>query len=166
MSKFDFRSGHRGFLVIAAGGIVFLIIAMVFFISTKHKLDSWTRIEAKVVKWERYEKKDSDGDWVVMYSEIVEYEADGKIYTATNTASSNIRPTIGTTRTIAYDPESPETCIFVSDNYLLCIILFVLGGIITVSGISFFLRSSYVKSVPAPVEEVQDDNDEFKFGSY
>lgn len=58
------------------------------------------------------------------YAEIAEFEIDGTIYTVTNSISSTSGvKNIGDTVQIAYNPENPNDCVFITPNNKLGIIV-------------------------------------------
>ncbi len=69
------------------------------------------------------------GSSVEAYAEIAEFEVDGTIYTVKNSISSTGGvKNIGDTVQIAYNPENPNDCIFITQNNKLGIIIgFVIG---------------------------------------
>lgn len=146
-------------LLFAVIGIAVLIGAIT--VTAKHvsKLNSFTRIQATVVDW-KYAGTSDNGD--SMYSEIVEYSVNGKTYTAVNDSSSNVPNRIGSKMEIAYNPAHPEECVFVSSNTLLIIVLFVIGVLFPVCGISLIAKyaKDYKNFKRAQAETYDVDTDE------
>lgn len=65
------------------------------------------------------------------YAEIAEFEINGTIYTATNSISSTSGvKNIGDTVQIAYNPENPNDCIFITPNNKLALIIAFSIGIV------------------------------------
>lgn len=127
-------------MLFALVGIAVLIGALVFTTSHVSKLNSFKRVQATVVEWQ-YKGTSDNGN--SMYSEVVEYSVDGKTYTAVNNSSSNSPNRIGSKMEIAYNPEHPEEYIFVSSNTILIIVLFAIGVLFPLAGISLVVK--YVK---------------------
>lgn len=111
---------------------------------TDKKLDSWPHAEAVVVDYDSEYRRDSDGDSTIMYSEILEFEADGETYRVKSNSSSNIRPRIGAVREIAYDPVNPRNIVEKASNKMLFIILFIAGGAFAAVGLLLTV-TSFVK---------------------
>ena len=65
------------------------------------------------------------------YAEIAEFEVDGTIYTVTNSISSTGGvKNIGDKIQIAYNPENPNDCIFITSNNKLGLIVALVIGIV------------------------------------
>ena len=81
---------------------------------------------------------DNDSSITTAYAEIAQFEVNGKIYTVTNGLSSTQGvKRIGDAVQIAYNPENPDDCIFITSNNKFGIIFaIVLGCLFTlVSGV-------------------------------
>ncbi len=101
---------------------------------TDKKLDSWPHAEAVVVDYDSEYRRDSDGDRVIMYTEILEFEVDGETYKVKSNSSSNIRPRIGAVREIAYDPVNPRNFVEKSTTSIALIIFIIVGAAFAVGG--------------------------------
>lgn len=102
------------------------------------KINEWTHVYGTVVGYTTTTDIDDD-----MYSEIVEYEADGVKYRLKSSSSSNVRPSTGKKREVAYNPANPEEAILVSENRTIIIIMFVAGGVFTAIGALMAVSSGF-----------------------
>ncbi len=110
-------------LIIGAGLLAFSF----WFLSTTVLKDiGYVRTEATVIDFE--ERRDYiDGSYRHVYTEVLEYEVDGKTYRTNNTLYSNFPPdSVGSKMTVCYDPENPQECFFPSSNYSFVPVSFVL----------------------------------------
>lgn len=99
--------------------------------ATDQKIAEWTKVEGYV---DRYITRDDDDD--IMYTEIVKYvAADGNTYEVKSSSSSNVKPTIGAKREVAYNPLNPDEAIIVSDSKMGTTLMFIVGGVFTAVGV-------------------------------
>ncbi|MDE6677154.1 MAG: DUF3592 domain-containing protein [Clostridia bacterium] len=98
--------------------------------STDEKLAVWERVEGIVTDYAV--SKDDDE---VMYREIISYTVGGNTYTIKSSSSSNIRPSIGAKREVAYNPFNPDDAIIVSDSKTGTTLMFIVGGVFTAVGV-------------------------------
>ncbi len=132
-------------------GILFLCIgvgliagSLIYKQSTDKKLAAWPHANAVVVDYDTEYKRDNNGDREIMYTEILEFEVDGKTYRVKSTSSSNIRPLLGTTREIAYDPVNPKNFVEKSTASIALIIFIIVGAAFAVGG-PVLIVTSFVK---------------------
>lgn len=137
----NFKSGHKGFLVILFIGVILLVVAVVYQVVTDKKINEWTHTDAKVVDYIKESKLDSDGEYEVIYRAVIRYVVDGTVYEVKSASSSNIRPITGMKKIIAYNPENPQQFIEINDGKIVKILLYVLGAIISCAGGILFLVS-------------------------
>ena len=132
------------FVVVGIG----LIVGGVFFNnSLNKKLKEWTHVTATVTGYTQHQERDSDGYTHTMYSEILEYSANGMVFSGTSNVSSSIRPVKGDRREIAYNPSNPRDFVLATkDNHIPVYILFAVGGVFGAIG-AFFLVNSIVEIV-------------------
>ena len=117
-------------------GIGLIVGATLYKNNLENKYGDWIRVQGRVVDYEEEYKRGSENDYHWYYSEIVEYEVNGKSYRKTSQSSSNIRPTIGKTREVAYNPDNVQESVLLStDKKPVVIILYSMGGIFTVVGV-------------------------------
>lgn len=130
-------------------GLVGLIIATGLFAIAIWQLsdtvamdNNYIRIEATVVDIAEERVHDHRGGHKYLYAEVVEYTVNGKVYQAQNTSASNIPKNIGSTITVAYNPENPENCIFPSSNYSFVVLAFVMAaGFITAGAVCLSIEA-------------------------
>ena len=101
-------------------------------VNGKSKYDNYIEISAYVID---YAEVTSDED--TLYAEIVQYYVDGVSYTAKNTMASSSPKRRGSAMKIAFNPNNPAECIFVSTEKWLKVFLFVFGGAMTAFGVVF-----------------------------
>ncbi len=150
------QMGVFGTIIILIIGIGILFGATYYKKHLDNKYGDWIHIKATVVDYEKEYKRDSDHGYDWYYREIVEYEVDGNVYKQTSQSSSNIRPIIGSTRDIAYNPNDPQDSVFYTkDKNLLSIILYAMGGLFTIAGVagltSKILKKRRVKQEDGPL---------------
>lgn len=113
-----------------------------------HKLKNYTVITATVIDHKISESwSESDhgaGSSKVTYAEIANFNVDGTTYTVTNNISSTGGvKNIGDPIRIAYNPEDPYDCIFLTQNNKLGLtVAFILGIVFTLS--SVFMLTVYI----------------------
>jgi hypothetical protein len=132
------KFGTGIFLFLFLFGAIFLVVGLLAF--TDAQVDeSWTRIQGKVIDINRH--RDSDGD--TMYTPVYEYTVGNKSYEIKSNFSSSIRPTIGATHEIAYDPSEPSKAKVAPDGGSTAFILGFpsVGAIIILVDIIVFIRS-------------------------
>lgn len=139
--NFNIKSGHKGFIVIMFIGLILLAAAVIYNVVTDSKISDWQHTDAKVVGYKREYKDNSDGERELMYREILEYTVDGTRYEVEGVSISNIPPLTGVSKKIAYNPESPEDFIEIQESKSVKILLYVLGGILSLAGLGMFLAS-------------------------
>ena len=120
-------------------GVGVLAFASYYTVATRKKLNRYVEISAVVIDYKET-ISETDDSYHILYAEIVQYQVDGVTYTATNSASSNSPKRKGSTLKIAYNPDDPADCIFVSSSNILVIVLFVLGAGFSAIGILFAVR--------------------------
>ncbi|MDE6059777.1 MAG: DUF3592 domain-containing protein [Clostridia bacterium] len=98
--------------------------------SNDEKIAAWEKTTGIVTDYAV--SKDDDE---VMYREIISYTVDEKTYTIKSSSSSNIRPSIGAKRDIAYNPFNPDEAIIVSDSKMGTTLMFIVGGVFTAVGV-------------------------------
>lgn len=98
--------------------------------STDEKLAVWEKTTGIVTDYAV--SKDDDE---VMYREIISYTVDEKTYTIKSSSSSNIRPSMGAKREVAYNPFNPDEAIIVSDSKTGTTLMFIVGGVFTAVGV-------------------------------
>lgn len=132
-------------------GVIMLIIAIglliggTFFVTdSAKKLGKFIKTDAVVVGYEERRETDSDGHRKTLYAEIVEYEIDGKTYTATSSSASTSPKSKGATIKIAYNPDNPNECIFIGSTVMATVILFVLGVAFAAAGA--YLTVGHIRS--------------------
>ncbi|MDE6558131.1 MAG: DUF3592 domain-containing protein [Clostridia bacterium] len=103
-------------------------------VNGKSKLDNYIEISAYVIDYAEVTNDDE-----TLYAEIVQYYVNGVSYTAKNTMSSSDPKRIGSVMKIAFNPENPEDCIFVSTEKWLKVFLYVFGGGMTAFGVVFMV---------------------------
>lgn len=126
-----------GFIILLVG--IGLIVGGIFFNnSTNSKLKNWPTTYATVTGYTVRRETDSDGYERMLYSATVEYTVDGRTYKKTENSSSSIKPSVGTSREIAYNPDDPSDAVFTGDSVILPTIIicvcgggFVIGGLLT-----------------------------------
>lgn len=97
------KSFPRWFLI---GGLFFLIIMLVLYISSVVKLKS---LDSSVTSFKVDVNSHIDDEDGTMYSPIYYYEVDGKSYTCNSNYSTNQNP--GTeNKTVYYDSKNPSNC--------------------------------------------------------
>ena len=129
------------FLCIGAGLIAGSII---YKQSTEKKLGAWPHAHAEVVAYDFEYRRDDDGDMERYYYAILEFEANGKTYRVKSHTSSNMLPSVGTTREIAYDPVNPENFVEAESAGFAFVILMIVGAAFAAGGL-FFIVMSLVK---------------------
>ena len=139
--NFNIKSGHKGFVVIMFIGLILLSAAVIYNIVTDGKINHWTHTEAKVVGYKEEYKDNSDGERELMYREILEYTAGGIKYEEEGMSLSNIPPLTGVSKKIAYNPDNPKDFIEIQDSKTVKILLYVIGGILSLAGLGMFLAS-------------------------
>lgn len=147
--NFNFKSGHKGFLVIMFIGLIILVAAVIYNVVTNNKVNDWTHTDAKVAGYTREYHDNSDGERELMYREILEYTVDGVKYEVEGMSISNIPPLTGVSKKIAYNPDNPKDFIEIQDSKTVKILLYVIGGILTCAGIALFLASCRTRSTAA-----------------
>lgn len=122
-------------IALIAGGIIYRNV-------TNAKLESWTHVNAVVIGYTSRWEEDNDGDEELKYYATVEYKVGGVPFKATDHAGSRIRPTNGTNREIAYNPNNPSEYIFVEGEGttdFVMIFLCVCGGAFVFGAILVFI---------------------------
>ncbi len=158
-------------ILFAIIGIGLIVGGAIFNNSLNSKLNSWTHTVATVTSYREYEDKDSDGYYQTMYTEILEFTANGQVYSVRSNVSSSIRPRIGDLREIAYNPNNPKDIVLATkDNHMPVYILFIVGGVFSLLGISLIVSNivSIVKkrknaAVSSPTEEAPQDIYEMQY---
>ncbi len=123
------------------GGLLLIVIGigliagiLIYKKSADAKLASWPRTTAVVVAVERTQVKEDD-DYVTKYVPVLEYTVDGKTYRMRDSAK-NIAPLLGSTQTIAYNPDNPSKRISAQTGTLVPTVIFVaFGALSSVMGI-------------------------------
>lgn len=133
------KGGIIGSIIVIILGVGLILGAYLYQRSTTEKSDGWIHTVATVVDYEQRRDYDSDGNLDYMYREIIEYVVNGITYRKTSNVSSNIRPSIGSTREIAYNPNNPNDCIFVSANNMMCIVFYAVGALFAAVGVFAFV---------------------------
>ncbi len=118
-------------------GIGLTVGAFIFKNERERKINSWPHTQAVVVDYEA-DWDDDDDDY--MYREIVSYTVDGKNYRKKSDSSSNIRPSLGVTREIAYNPDKPSECVFVESLTPIFIIMLIVGVGFTAASVMLFVQ--------------------------
>ena len=117
-------------VLVLAIGIGLIVGGTILKKGTDEKLAAWKHVEGIVTDYAV--SKDDDE---VMYCEIISYTVDGNTYTIKSSSSSNIRPSIGAKREIAYNPLNPDDAIIVSDSKMGTTLMFIVGGVFTAVGV-------------------------------
>ncbi|MDE6474066.1 MAG: DUF3592 domain-containing protein [Clostridia bacterium] len=109
--------------------ILFSAVGAVTLYKSQNKLDGYVKTKAVVVDYKEKIDYDVDRGYEKMYSEVVEYTVDGQKYTASNSVWTNAPKAIGKEIEIAYDPNMPSRCEFVSSSYFFPMVCFGIAGI-------------------------------------
>ena len=106
------------------------VIGAVLLVKNQEKMRGYVTTNARVVGHkERMEYDYDEHRDKYMYQEIVEYVVDGVRYTARSDVWTNAPKGIGGEMKIAYDPDSPSKCVFVSNSYLGIIVCFLMSAV-------------------------------------
>lgn len=100
--------------------------------------ESWVEITGKVVDYTTRQGEDG-----TLYSPTVEYVVGGEVYKVQSSSASSFRPSVGTERTVAYDPKRPNDSTVVEGlGIQLLVWLFPLvGGLISIGAVVGFIFS-------------------------
>lgn len=115
-------------------GIVFLLFTALFgFIAYNdaNKTKNYIEISGRVVDY--YDKWDSSSGQY-LYSEIVEYIVDGKVYEITTSSSSSVPLPFGSRVNVYYNPVNPGVAVVNKKSNT--VIIYVFCGIFGVAGIA------------------------------
>lgn len=123
---FRFWYGWVG-LVAAAFALGTLAFSAVRTATTFGRISGWTEVCATVVDYDE-DKLGTGTNRRWMWGEIVEYEAEGKVYRATNFGYSRTPKALGEQIKIVYNPENPAECSFVGEEIALTVFLFAFGA--------------------------------------
>ena len=106
----------------------------------KYTQTTGTVIDYEVTIIKGHHSKNHTSTTKKSYAEIAEFEVDGTTYTVTNQISTTYGvKQIGDSVQIAYNPDDPNECIFITpSNNQAIIIIFALGVIFAIAG-SFLL---------------------------
>ncbi len=140
-----FKSGRPERHKFTVGSLIQLLIfgvvftaAGLFFIFANSPDSDWVKTQGTVVS-----VQSRPGDSNTMYSAIVRYEVDGQSYTVVSSVSSSFSPDVGSSRTVAYNPDFPADAKVVEGlSSIWWLYIFpVLGILIIVISIISFIRS-------------------------
>jgi hypothetical protein len=115
-------------------GLLFFVIGIaIFFFVDRASVSQKDFVKTYGIVVDYYEKYDNDG---YTYSEIVEFEVDGQMYTCQASSSSSIPRHVGSEMEVIYNPKNPKDArVGVErDNLMLRIIggVFGLAGLLSV----------------------------------
>lgn len=102
----------------------------------RSNLNNYIRVTGTVIDYKISTGTNSSGTTTQLYAEIAQFEVNGTTYTVTNSISSTSGvKQIGETVEIAYNPDNPSDCIFItSGNRLAFITALVIGILFTLFG--------------------------------
>ncbi len=146
------------------GGIMALItiLAGIFLIAfgsvsvNKHmSVRNWPESTATIIDYEESIEKSSrnntssndisisnSSSYTKMYAPVVKYRVDGKEYIGTASSKSSTKPKVNSAIAIKYNPDSPSQFITNRSLYLICGVLMLAGGILSiVFAIVFYIKS-------------------------
>lgn len=133
------KGGIIGSIIVIILGVGLIVGITLYRRSIDEKSAGWIHANAFVASYDERVDHDSDGDWQYMYRETIEYNVDGITYKKTSSVWTNIRPQIGSSCEIAYDPDNPQDCVLVSENKWVRIIFYAVGGVFAVMGVFAFI---------------------------
>ncbi|MDE6275012.1 MAG: DUF3592 domain-containing protein [Clostridia bacterium] len=144
MLTFTIKNRKVIYLILVAIILIPAIIGTVLLVKNQEKMQGYVTTKAKVVDYERKREYDFDEhEDKIWYKEIVEYSVDGKTYKATSDVWTTAPRLVGGQIKIAYDPNRPSKCVFVTNSYegiIVCYGLSLVGVILLVITIVGYAR--------------------------
>ena len=133
------QKGYLAFIIIVLCLGLGLTVAMsILFKTTSDKLKTYIVTTGTVIDYDVSTRRDEEWHTIHLFAEIAQFEADGETFTVTNSISSSAGvKKIGESVKIAYNPENPNDCIFLtSNNNAGLIVAIVLGVGFTIAALA------------------------------